>query len=91
MPHAPPPSPQEASSGTTNATAIVRVETRRVRVSLEEMQQLEACLARAMAAQKRTVDGLDYFSRMINDERKVFTEAKKVIAEMIFNARMAKG
>ena len=91
MPHAPPPSPQEASSRTTNATAIVKVETRRVRVSLEEMQSLEACLARAIAAQKRTVDGLDFFSRMIHDERKVFTEAKKVIAEMIFNARMAKG
>ena len=90
MPHAPPPSPQEASIETTNDTAIVKVASRRVRVDLKEMQTLEACLARAIAAQKRTVDGLDFFSRMIHDERSVFTEAKQVIAEMIFKARMAK-
>ena len=49
-----------------------------------------ACLGRAIESQKRTIESLNFFSRMIQDERSVFTEAKQVIAEMIYRARMAK-
>ena len=90
MPHAPPPSPQEASIETTNDTAIVKVETRRVRVQLDELQTLEACLGRAIESQKRTIESLNFFSGMIQDERQVFTEAKTVIAEVIFKEKLGR-
>ena len=53
-----------------------------VRVQLKELETLEACLGRAIESQKRTIESLNFFSRMLQDERQVFTEAKTVIAEV---------
>ena len=47
-----------SSRPTTDDTAIVRVENRRVRVQLDELQTLEACLGRAIESQKRTIESL---------------------------------
>ena len=49
-----------------------------VRVQLKELETLEARLGRAIESQKRTIESLNVFSRMIQ------AEAKNVIAEVIF-------
>ena len=61
-----------------------------VRVQLKELETLEACLGRAIESQKRTIESLNFFSRMIQDERQVFTEAKTVIAEVIFKEKLGR-
>ena len=83
--------PASASSrSTTDDGAIVVRRSQSVKVQLDELQTLEACLGRAIDSQKRTIESLNFFSRMIQDEKHVFTEAKNVIAEVIFKARMAR-
>jgi len=56
------------------------------KVDLADLKTLEGCLGRAIDSQKRTIDSLNFFSRMIEDERKVFTEAKNVITDLVFKA-----
>ena len=82
-----------SSRPTTDDTAIVRVENRRsqsVRVQLDELQTLEGCLGRAIDSQKRIIESLNFFSRMIQDEKHVFTEARKVLNELIFKAKLGR-
>ena len=77
-----------SSRPTTDDTAIASV---RVPLGfIDELQTLEACLGRAIDSQKRTTESLNFFSRMIQDERHVFTEARNVLNELIFKANMGR-
>ena len=58
-----------------------------VKVSIEEMQSLEACLSRSIDSQKRIIESLEFYTRQINDERKVFVEARDVIHSMIASSQ----
>ena len=86
------------SSGSSSFSAAVvddraivaRPKAQGVRIQLDELECLEDCLGRAIESQKRTIESLNFFSRMIQDERRVFTEAKNVIAEVIFKAKLGK-
>ena len=69
---------------------VVVRRSQSVRVQLDELQTLEGCLGRAVESQKRTIESLNFFSRMIQDERHVFTEARNVIQELIFKARLGR-
>ena len=87
QPTFPPPLPSQ----TTNDSALVQVDTsRRVKVPLRDLQMLEGCIGRSIDSQKRTIDSLGFFIRQLEDELKIFTEAKNVLAELIFKARMAR-
>ena len=59
---------------------------RTVKVSTAELQTLGECLARAMDSQKRTIDALNFFSGQIDDERKVFSEARGAIELLVRRA-----
>ena len=80
--------PSSSSRPTTEYNdALVRYEkARSARVQLKELKQLEACIGRAIDAQKRTIDSLNFFTRQMEDERKILTEARNVINELIFKA-----
>ena len=69
---------------------VARPKAQGVRIQLDELECLEACLGRAIESQKRTIESLNFFSRMIQDERRVFTEAKNVIAEVIFKEKLGR-
>ena len=81
-----------SSSSSSSSAAVVddRVarKSQAVKVELKELETLEACIGRAIESQKRTMEFLDCFSRMIQDERQVFTEARNAIAELIFKANL---
>ena len=59
---------------------------RTVEVSTDELKTLGECLARAMDSQKRTIDALNFFSRQIDEERKVFSEARDAIELLVRRA-----
>ena len=69
---------------------VARPKAQGVRIQLDELECLEDCLGRAIESQKRTIESLNFFSRMIQDERRVFTEAKNVIAEVIFREKLGR-
>ena len=79
-----------SSRPSTDDCAIVVRRPMSVKIQLEELQTLESCLIRAMDSQKRTIDTLNFFRRMIDDERNVFTEARNVLRDLIFNAGMGR-
>jgi hypothetical protein len=58
-----------------------------VKVSTAELQVLEGCLGHAIDSQKRTVDALHFAARQIEDEKKVFIEAREVIKSLVDRAR----
>ena len=78
------------STAVDDDRAVVVRKSTSVRAQLDELQTLEACLGRAIESQKRTIESLNFFSRMIQDERAVFTEARNVIAELIFKAKLGR-
>ena len=59
-----------------------------VRVNIVESQTLADCLQRATDTQKRTIDSMNFYARQMEDERKVFTEARDVIGRIIARAHM---
>ena len=59
-----------------------------VRVAIEELQALADCLQRAADTQKRTIDSLQHYARQMEDERKVFVEARDVIGRMMITAQL---
>ena len=72
-----------------NLGAIVPVAQyeKSVKVSTAELQVLEGCLGRAIDSQKRTVEALHFAARQIEDEKKVFIEAREVIKSLVDRAR----
>ena len=67
---------------------MLRPKPKTVKVNLEELQTLEGVLGRAIDTHKRTVDNLNFFARQAEDEKKVFVEAKNVIEQLIFKAKI---
>ena len=78
-----------ASSSSSAAVVDDRVarKSQAVKVQLEELETLEACIGRAIESQKRTMESFNYFSRMIQDERQVFAELMNALAELISKAK----
>ena len=74
----------------SNLGAIVHARefAKTVKVSTAELQTLEGCLGRAMDSHKRTIDALNFFSRQLEDEKKIFSEAKDVINSLVNRARV---
>ena len=88
---------QSASASSGNAAGIVMKNLgamipvaqyeKIVKVSTAELQVLEGCLGHAIDSQKRTVDALHFAARQIEDEKKVFIEAREVIKSLVDRAR----
>jgi hypothetical protein len=88
---------QSASASSGNAAGIVLKNLgamipvaqyeKIVKVSTAELQVLEGCLGHAIDSQKRTVDALHFAARQIEDEKKVFIEAREVIKSLVDRAR----
>jgi hypothetical protein len=88
---------QSASASSGNAAGIVLKNLgamipvaqyeKNVKVSTAELQVLEGCLGHAIDSQKRTVDALHFAARQIEDEKKVFIEAREVIKSLVDRAR----
>ena len=80
---------RSASSSSSAAVVDDRVarKSQAVKVQLEELETLEACIGRAIESQKRTMESFNYFSRMIQDERQVFAELMNALAELISKAK----
>jgi hypothetical protein len=80
------------SSGRVNANlgAIVPAAqyAKSVKVSTAELQVLEGCLGRAIDSQKRTVEALHFAARQIEDEKKIFIEAREVIKNLVDRVRV---
>ena len=49
---------------------VARPHAQGVRIQLDELECLEACLGRAIESQKRTVESLNFFSRMIQEMKR---------------------
>ena len=77
---------QTAAAVVNDSTVVAHRPSGYAKVSVDELKTLESCLGRAIDSQKRTIESLNFFSRMIEDERKIFTEAKNVITDLIFKA-----
>jgi len=76
-------------AGTSASSELAKTSKRKyARVEAAELLTLESWLTRAAESQKSTVDGLNFRSRLIIDERKVFCEARNAIAEIRFNAQL---
>jgi hypothetical protein len=72
-----------------NLGAIIPVAQyeKSVKVSTAELQVLETCLGHAIVSQKRTVGALQFAARQIEDEKKVFIEAREVIKNLMDRVR----
>ena len=71
-----------------SSTVEVRPNKNTVRVPIAELQTLADCLQRAADTQKRTIDSMNFYARQMEDERKVFTEARDVANQIIIRAQM---
>ena len=80
--------PIDAAIQFTPSSAVVAHKTKHVKVSLVEMQSLESCLTRTIDSQKRIVDALEFYSRQIADEKKVFVECRDAVHTMILKAQL---
>ena len=69
-------------------TLAVRPKPKSVRVNTDELQTLVDVLDRAIDTHKRTVENLQHFARQATDEKKVFTEAKSVIEQLILKTKL---
>ena len=66
----------------------VRPKPKSVKVNPDDLQTMSDVLGRALDTNKRTVENLNHFARQAEDEKKVFVEAKTVIEQLIFKARL---
>jgi hypothetical protein len=71
-----------------NLGAIVSVAQyeKSMKVSTAELQVLEGCMGHAIDSQKLTVEALHCSARQIEDEKKVFIEAREVIHSLVDRA-----
>jgi hypothetical protein len=71
-----------------NLGAIVPVAQyeKSMKVSTAELQVLEGCMGHAIDSQTRTVETLNFAARQIEDEKKVFIEAREVIHSLVDRA-----
>ena len=57
-----------------------------VRINVGELKSLSSALGRCQDSQKRCIESLQFFTRQMEDERKVLQEAQHVIDTMVFAA-----
>ena len=72
----------------TMLAKVVKSDKSGVKVRVQELEALHACLQRSETSQQKLVESLTFFSRQFEDERKITKEAKDAVQQLIMKGKL---